>query len=70
VRHPQYAGMLLLSFGLAAVTKSEIRLALSVLMCYLVERLVDFEEAALMQRYPEEYSDYCYAIKKYLPFVF
>jgi protein-S-isoprenylcysteine O-methyltransferase Ste14 len=58
IRHPIYGGMVLAALGLAAITRSEGRLALAILLWFIVEQKAKFEEAALAQRYGEEYAAY------------
>ncbi len=40
VRHPMYAGLLLTSLGLAAITRNETRLALAVGLWFILEKKV------------------------------
>ncbi len=46
VRHPMYSGLILAGFGLAASTHNEARLALSVLLWFILEKKTEFEEKA------------------------
>ena len=70
MRHPMYAGLLLASFGLAAATHSEGRLAMAGLLWLVLEKKVAFEEKALSERYPGEYGAYASRVKKFLPFLY
>jgi len=53
VRHPIYAGLLLLCFGLGVVTSSAPRLILTAILWYVLDQKVTVEEKNLAQRYPE-----------------
>lgn len=69
MRHPMYGGLLLSCFGLAAVTHSESRLALSALLWLVLEAKVGWEEKALKERYPQ-YAEYAQRVKKFFPYVY
>lgn len=68
-RHPMYGGLLLCSFGFAAVTGSETRLVLSVLLWIILEQKIQVEEGALTKRFPD-YTKYIQSVKKFVPFVY
>ena len=70
VRHPMYCGLILASLGLAAITRSETRLALAGLLWFILERKTGFEEKELVGRYPSEYPAYVAKVKKLIPFVY
>lgn len=70
VRHPMYSGLLLAGMGLAAVTHSEIRLALATLLWYVLEQKIQYEERELVARYPQTYREYQAKVKKLIPFVY
>mmetsp|Transcript_12694 Transcript_12694/g.27501 ORF Transcript_12694/g.27501 Transcript_12694/m.27501 type:complete len:304 (+) Transcript_12694:94-1005(+) len=70
VRHPMYGGSLLAALGLAAVTRSEPRLALAALLWYILEQKVKYEERALLERYGAEYEQYKAKVKKFIPYVY
>jgi protein-S-isoprenylcysteine O-methyltransferase Ste14 len=70
VRHPIYSGLILASMGLAAVTRSEGRLALAIVLWFVLERKAAFEEAALVARYGEPYREYAARTKKFVPLVY
>eukprot|EP00798_Chlamydomonas_sp_ICE-L_P008064 gene8064-1301_t len=57
VRHPMYGGVLFTALGWAAVTMSETRLALSLILWFVLEMKIKYEEDALSARYAE-YADY------------
>eukprot|EP00798_Chlamydomonas_sp_ICE-L_P022885 gene22885-30060_t len=69
VRHPMFAGVLMLCFGFTAITMSEARLALTLLLWFVLEKKVQFEEAALTKHYPE-YATYASGVNKFIPFVY
>jgi hypothetical protein len=52
VRHPMYGGVLLGALGLAVLSRNETRLALFVLLWWILEQKVAVEEKALSERYP------------------
>jgi protein-S-isoprenylcysteine O-methyltransferase Ste14 len=59
------------ALGLAAVTRSEVRLAMAILLWVLVDRKAAVEEAWLAQRYGAEYASYKDRVtKKFLPFLY
>lgn len=68
-RHPMYSGLLLTSLGLAAVTHSEIRLALCGLLWYILEKKIATEEQFLTAIY-QEYEEYTTKVKKLIPFLY
>jgi len=71
VTHPhRYGGLILASIGLAAVTKSEARLALGFLLWFVLEQKTFFEERELSARYPQEYEQYKLKVKKFIPFLY
>lgn len=65
-----YSGLLLAGMGLAAVTHSEIRLALATLLWYVLEQKIQYEERELVARYPQTYMEYQAKVKKLIPFVY
>jgi protein-S-isoprenylcysteine O-methyltransferase Ste14 len=70
VRHPMYAGLLMASLGLSAITNNECRLALSFLLWWVLEQKVVIEERALGELYPAEYADYARRVKKFFPYIY
>jgi protein-S-isoprenylcysteine O-methyltransferase Ste14 len=70
VRHPMYAGLLMASLGLSAITNNECRLALSLLLWWVLEQKVALEERALLELYPGEYAEYRQRVKKFLPYLY
>jgi hypothetical protein len=51
---PRYGGLVLAALGLAAITRSEGRLALAIVLWFVVDRKAKFEESCLVQRYGAE----------------
>jgi protein-S-isoprenylcysteine O-methyltransferase Ste14 len=71
LRHPIYGGLILAALGLAAVTRSEGRLALAILMWVVLEYKAAAEEAALAVRYGADYKAYAArTTRKFLPFLY
>ena len=70
VRHPMYGGLVLASLGLAAITRSEGRLALAIVLWFVLERKIQFEEGCLVQRYGAEYKNYMAKTKKLVPWLY
>lgn len=58
VRHPIYAGVLLSSFGFAAVTGSPARFAITMGLAFFFSKKIDLEETFLLERYGEVYEEY------------
>lgn len=69
VRHPMYSGLIMASFGLAALTRSEFRFAMSALLWWILEQKVNFEEAILAATFPE-YGEYKLKVPKFFPFIY
>ena len=69
-RTRRYGGLILASIGLAAVTKSEARLALGFLLWFVLEQKTQHEERELSARYPQEYEQYKVKVKKFIPFLY
>jgi protein-S-isoprenylcysteine O-methyltransferase Ste14 len=70
IRHPLYAGLLMVAFGLAVVTRNETRLAMAALLWLLLEKKVAVEERMLVERYGKVYEEYKGRVKKFFPFVY
>ncbi|MEW5298703.1 MAG: hypothetical protein WDW36_001794 [Sanguina aurantia] len=68
-RHPMYSGLIMIAFGIAAVTLSEARLALAALLWWVLEQKAAFEEAALHKLYPE-YKAYSQSTAKFIPYLY
>lgn len=69
VRHPMYSGLLLTCLGISALAHSEVRMLLSLILWWALEKKVDFEEASLTERFPE-YKQYSTDVKKFFPLVY
>lgn len=65
-----YGGLVLASLGLAAITRSEGRLALALALWAVLERKIQFEEGCLLQRYGAEYKAYAARTKKLVPWLY
>lgn len=70
VRHPIYGGLVLAALGLAAITRSEGRLALAILLWAVSEHKAAYEESCLVQRYGAEYKAYIDKTKKFVPLLY
>ncbi|MGH4119171.1 methyltransferase family protein [Clostridium sp.] len=70
IRHPQYTGLLLLSFGMMADWATLPMLALSPLMIVMYVRLAKREEQNMLIEFGVEYSDYMKNTKMFIPFIF
>jgi len=68
MRHPMYAGLLCIMFGLSILTNSADRLLLTILLGYLVEVKSTKEEEFLTDVYGNEYTNYKRDVpQKFLP---
>lgn len=67
MRHPLYAGLLLLAFGLASISHSESRLLLAMLLYAILDYKAQQEEKALVQRYGDEYKEYMDRVSRFAP---
>ncbi len=70
IRHPMYAAVLLISFGLACLTQSVLGLAVVVLYLVLLYRLISIEESRLLSAYGESYAAYLRRTRRLVPFVY
>ncbi|HOC44047.1 MAG TPA: isoprenylcysteine carboxylmethyltransferase family protein [Thermoanaerobaculales bacterium] len=70
VRHPMYASVLLISFGLACLTQSSIGLGLFGVYLVLIHPLMRIEETRLQNAYGESYSAYRRGTRRLIPFVY
>jgi protein-S-isoprenylcysteine O-methyltransferase len=70
IRHPMYAAVLLISFGLACLTQSVLGLAVVVIYLALLSRLIPIEESRLLSAYGESYAAYRRGTKRLVPFVY
>jgi protein-S-isoprenylcysteine O-methyltransferase Ste14 len=53
LRHPMYAGSLAACAGLSIITGSATRLLLTAVLLYVLELKADYEEKALVEKFPE-----------------
>jgi protein-S-isoprenylcysteine O-methyltransferase Ste14 len=67
MRHPLYAGFILLSFGLAAVTYSETRLVLALLLQFVLTYKAKKEEESLLDKHGDAYSEYMKTVERFFP---
>lgn len=71
MRHPMYAGLLAIMFGLSILTNSADRLLLSVGLLYLFEVKTTQEEEFLKEQFGVDYEDYMTEVpSKFLPAAF
>jgi len=70
IRHPMYAAVLMISFGLACLTQSVLGLAVVVIYFALLSRLIPIEESRLLSAYGESYAAYQRGTRRLVPFVY
>ncbi|RLD72466.1 MAG: hypothetical protein DRJ10_18660 [Bacteroidetes bacterium] len=70
MRHPTYLAVILNAAGLVLFSQSMIIAVLSVLLVYLIVKLIPIEEAQMMQFYKERYIEYQRNVKKLIPFIY
>lgn len=69
IRHPQYTGLLLLSFGMLAEWVTLPLLILFPVIIYMYVRLAKREERDMLAEFGDEYRDYMQRTKMFIPFV-
>ena len=69
VRHPFYAGLLLVALGFTIVSGNEFRLLVTALLYWIVDQTIKGEEKDLEQAYPE-YTAYKSQTAKLIPFLY
>jgi protein-S-isoprenylcysteine O-methyltransferase Ste14 len=69
IRHPQYAGLLLLSLGMLIEWATIPLLILFPVMVFMYIRLAKREEKDMLNEFGEEYRDYMKHSKRFIPFV-
>lgn len=69
IRHPQYTGLLLLSFGMMAEWATLPILILFPVMIVMYIRLAKREEKDMLAEFGDEYRQYMKATKMFIPFV-
>lgn len=68
IRHPMYAAVLLISFGLACLIQSLTGFAVLVVYLVLLYRLLPIEESRLLSAYGESYAAYRRDTRRLVPF--
>jgi len=69
IRHPQYTGLLLLSFGMMAEWATLPMLILYPIMISMYIRLAKREERDMLVEFGEEYKEYMTETKMFIPFI-
>ncbi|WP_245561162.1 methyltransferase family protein [Desulfoscipio gibsoniae] len=69
IRHPQYAGLLLLSLGMLAEWATLPMLIFYPVMVVMYVRLAKREEKDMLLEFGGEYREYIQATKMFIPFV-
>lgn len=69
IRHPQYAGLLLLSFGMIAEWATLPMLVLFPVIIAMYVRLAKREEKDMLEEFGAEYGEYMKTTKMFIPFV-
>ncbi len=69
IRHPQYTGLLLLSFGMIAEWATLPMLILYPVMIGMYIRLAKREEKDMLIEFGEEYKEYMKETKMFIPFI-
>ncbi|HRE46477.1 MAG TPA: isoprenylcysteine carboxylmethyltransferase family protein [Aggregatilineales bacterium] len=69
VRHPMYAGVILLAFGWSILILSLPSLVLTIGLGFFFDQKASFEEERLKERYAE-YAAYQKRVKKMIPFIY
>jgi len=68
-RHPMYGGLLMGAAGLSLATGDEAKVALTLLLYFVLDRKSAYEESLLEERYPGQYPEYKTKVKKFVPYV-
>ena len=69
IRHPQYTGLLLLSFGMMAEWATLPLLILYPVMVVMYVRLAKREEKDMLAEFGNEYREYMKSTKMFIPFI-
>lgn len=69
IRHPQYSGLLLLSFGMMAEWATLPLLILYPVIVYMYVRLAKREEKDMLNEFGDEYREYMKETKMFIPFI-
>ncbi len=67
VRHPMYLGSLCMDLGLFVTTCSIFCLDILAVMFVFYDRIAAFEERDLAERFGDEYADYVYRVRRWIP---
>jgi protein-S-isoprenylcysteine O-methyltransferase Ste14 len=67
VRHPQYLGFILLTFGIDFLWVTFSTLILWPLLVYLYYKLAKDEEKIMIKKYPKEYASYSQEVPMFIP---
>lgn len=67
MRHPLYAGLIWLGFGLSAVTYSETRFVLSCLLFSVLNYKAAKEEEAMLEKHGDDYASYMQQLQRFIP---
>jgi len=70
MRHPVYCGFILLAFGFAAVTRSETRGLMSLLLFAILDFKSRREEVAMEERFGEDYAEYAGSVHRFFPRIY
>lgn len=69
IRHPQYAGLMLLSFGMLAEWATVPMLLLFPVIIFMYARLAKKEEKDMLAEFGDDYRAYMKKTKRFIPFV-
>ena len=69
IRHPQYTGLMLLSFGMLAEWATLPLLMMFPIMIYMYVGLAKREEADMLVEFGHEYREYMSRTKRFIPFI-
>ncbi|MGH4124420.1 MAG: methyltransferase family protein [Clostridium sp.] len=69
IRHPQYTGLLLLSFGMMVEWATLPMLILYPVMIVMYVRLAKREEKDMLVEFGDEYREYMKVTKMFIPFI-
>ncbi|MHB1150705.1 MAG: methyltransferase family protein [Eubacteriales bacterium] len=70
IRHPQYAGLILLSFGMLIEWVTLPMLLLFPVVIVMYVRLAKREEKDMLNEFGEKYAEYMKKTKMFIPFIF
>ncbi len=70
IRHPQYAGLLLIAFGMLLGWATLPTLLMYPIIVILYVRLTKKEEKDMINEFGEEYISYMHKTKKFIPFIY